>query len=122
MTENIYILSISKGSWDDYYRVNIGAFTEESKAEEAGALFLDKIKKAKEEVKNECPVDKASRLRIEEEYDIEFMESLPDDLQMKYHEWHYKSSTISSFNDEYRIEPLKINEINFLDISEILEF
>jgi len=117
MSELMHILSVSRGSWDDYYRINIGVFDDESKAKKAGEEFLKIRKNLIEKLESECPIDLSVHVKIDEDYDIELLDSLDETTVSKYHDWSYNLSMAKDINNEYRIEPVWVNT---MDISEVL--
>lgn len=118
MSEQLHILSVSRGSWDDYYRINIGAFDSKEKADKAGKEFLELREKAIADMESKCPIDKSVHLKIEEDYDIELLESLDEKTTGEYHKWLYMLTRVKEINNEYRIEPLYINT---MDLSEVFD-
>jgi hypothetical protein len=118
MNEELHILSVSRGSWDDYYRINIGIFDSKEKADKAGKEFLELREKAIADMEAKCPIDKSVHLKIEEDYDIELLESLDEKTTGEYHKWLYMFTRLKEINNEYRIEPLYINT---MDLSEVFD-
>lgn len=116
MAEPLYVLSVSSGSWDDFYRLNVGVFESKEKAEEAGKQFLQIREKLISEMQARCPIEFSSHLKIKEDFDFEIMESLDQNTLSEYHLWHYKFNRLNEVNEEYRIEPLYINT---MDLSEV---
>jgi hypothetical protein len=108
----MYILSVSRGSWDDYYRINIGVFDDESKAKKAGEGFLEVRKNLIEKLESECPIDLSVHTKINEDYDIELLDYLDETMVSKYHEWSYKLTMAKNINDEYRVEPMRVNAMD----------
>jgi len=116
MSEQLHILSVSRGSWDDYYRINIGIFDSKEIADKAGKEFLALRDKAIEDMKAKCPIDKSIHLKIEEDYDIELLDSLDEKTMSEYNRWSYMFTRLKEINNEYRIEPLWVNT---MDLSEV---
>lgn len=116
---NLYILSVSAGSWDDYHRINIGIFDSEEKANEVGDKFLARVKELDELINSECPLEESVRVRYEEECDFDFFESLPGEDQDAYHNWKYKKNRITEINHEYNVEPYVLNEPDLSEFTEI---
>ena len=115
----LHILSVSRGSWDDYHRINIGVFDSEEKANEVGDRFLSRVKELGELMDSECPIEESMRVRYEEECDFDLFESLPEEDQGAYHEWRYKKNMITEINNEYKVEPYILNESDFSEFTEI---
>ena len=117
--EKLYILSFSKGSWDDYHRINIGVFDSEEKANEIGEEFLDKLEELRKSIDSECPLEESIRVRYEEECDYDLFESLPQEDQDAYHSWWYKKHLLVEINNEYKVEPYTLNQPDFSEFTEI---
>lgn len=115
----LYILAVSKGSWDDYHRIIIGVFDNEEKANEVGDRFLSRVKELGEFMDSECPLDESMRVKYEEECDFDLFESLPEEDQGAYHEWRYKKNMITEINNEYIVEPYILNESDFSEFTGI---
>lgn len=116
MNEQLHILSVSRGSWDDYYRINIGAFDSKEIADKAGKEFIELRAKAIADMEDKCPIEKSVHLKIEEDYDIELLDSLDEKTMSEYHKWNYMFMRLKEINNEYRIEPLYINT---MDLSKV---
>jgi hypothetical protein len=112
MSEKLYILSVSRGSWDDYHRINIGAFDSKEKADKAGKEFLDLRDKAIADMEDKCPIEKSVHSKIEEEYDSELLDSMDVKTINTYYRWKYHISGLTQINNEYRVEPLYINTMD----------
>ena len=117
--ETLYILSVSRGSWDDYHRINIGVFDSEQKANEVGDKFLARVNDLRDSVDSECPLDEDMRIRYEEECDFEAFENLSVEEQDAYHLWWHKKHTITDINMEYKVEPYTLNQPDFSEFTEI---
>ena len=117
--EKLYILSVSRGSWDDYHRINIGVFDSEEKANEVGNNFLAKVNDLKETIDSECPIDEDMRIKYEEECDFEAFKNLSVEEQDAYHLWWHKKHMISEINNEYNVEPYTLNQPDMSGFEEI---
>lgn len=121
MSEQIHILSVSKGSWDDYYRVNIGVFDTKEAAEEAAKQFLQIREDLINKIKEECPVSWVNLEKILVEGldfdDYENLKSMSEEDQEKFYHWDYKRTMVSDINKEYFIES---QYLNTMDLSQIL--
>jgi hypothetical protein len=116
MSEKMYILSVSGGSWDNYYHINLGVFDDENKANKAGDEFLEIRKNLIENLESGCPVDLSLHKKIYDDFDTELLDSLDETTVSKYYEWSYKLSRAKDINNEYRVEPVWLNTINISDI------
>ena len=116
----MYVLSFSRGSWDDYHRINIGVFESKEKADEFGDKFLAKVKEIKETIDSECPIDEITRIKYEEECDFEVFEALSVEEKDSYHLWWYKKHQITEINMEYRVDEFDLNKANTEDFKEII--
>jgi hypothetical protein len=114
----VYILSGSYGSWDDYYRTNLGIFDSEEAANKAGKAFLKERKARLEKINSECPIDPEIAKRYEEEYDFELLESLSPEDQNLYHDWWFNKNKLKEINDNFSVDELELNKF---DIDSILE-
>lgn len=119
--ELVHILSVSRGAWDDYMRINIGVFDTKEAAEEAGNQFLQMRENLINKVKDECPVDWANLEKLIEGGldidDYEKLESMSEEDREKFYHWDYKRTMVSYINKEYFIEP---QYLNTMDLSPIL--
>lgn len=118
MSEQLHILSVSRGSWDEYHRINVAVFDSKEKAEKAGEQFLEARKKSIEDMEAKCPVEKSIYMKIEDECDIELLGSLGEKTISDYYSWNYSFSRLKDINNEYRIEPLYINT---MDLSQFFD-
>jgi hypothetical protein len=112
MSEKLYILSVSRGSWDDYHRINIGAFDSKEKADKAGKEFLELRAKAIADMEDKCPIEKSVHLKIEEDYDSELLDSMDVETINTYYRWKCHVSGLAEINNEYRVEPLYVNTMD----------
>jgi hypothetical protein len=118
MSEQLHILSVSRGSWDDFYRINIGVFDSKEKADKAGKEFLELRAQAISDMEAKCPIEKSVHLKIEEDYDIELLDSLDEKTMSEYHLWNYRFTRLKEINNEYRIES---QYVNTMDLSEVFD-
>ena len=112
MSEQLHILSVSRGSWDDYHRINIGVFDSKEKADKAGEEFILIRNKAIKDMNDKCPVKKSIHLKIEEDYDSELLDSMDVETVNMYYKWKYNVLRLTEINNEYRVESLSINTVN----------
>ena len=119
MSEKLHILSFSRGSWDDYHRINVGVFSDVEKAKEVGDKFLAKVEELRNSIDSECPLSTEERNRYEDECDFDFFEGLPPETQNKYHDWWYTKSMIYEINKEYRIDEFELDKPNLSDFDGI---
>ena len=120
MSEQLHILSVSRGSWDDYHRINIGVFDSKEKADKAGEEFILIRNKAIEDMNDKCPVKKSIHLKIEEDYDSELLDSMDVETVNMYYKWKYNVLRLTEINNEYRVESLSINTVNVSAVFEEL--
>lgn len=120
MSEQLHILSVSRGSWDDYHRINIGVFDSKEKADKAGEEFILIRNKAIKDMNDKCPVKKSIHLKIEEDYDSELLDSMDVETVNMYYKWKYNVLRLTEINNEYRVESLSINTVNVSAVFEEL--
>jgi hypothetical protein len=118
--EKMHVLSFSRGSWDDYHRINIGVFDSKEKANEVGDKFLAKVKELKEVIEAECPLDEMTRIKYEEECDFDAFEALSVEEQDAYHLWWHKRHQITEINMEYNVESYDLNEANMTEFVDVI--
>lgn len=118
--EKMHVLSFSRGSWDYYYRINIGVFDSKEKANEVGDKFLDKVRELKEVIESECPLDEVTRMKYEEECDFDAFEALSVEEQDAYHLWWHKRNQITEINMEYKVESYNLNEANMSEFVDVI--
>lgn len=116
----MYVLSFSRGSWDDYHRINIGVFESKEKADQFGDKFLAKVKEIKETIDSECPIDEITRMKYEEECDFEVFEALSVEEKDSYHLWWHKKHQITEINIEYKVEEFDLNKANTEDFEGVI--
>ena len=116
----MYVLSFSKGSWDDYRRINIGVFESKEKADQFGDKFLAKVKEIKETIDSECPIDEITRMKYEEECDFEALKDLSMEEQDSYHLWWHNKNEIVEINMEYDVEEFDLNKANMEGFEEVI--
>lgn len=107
---NVYKLTTSSGSYDDFYRIEIGIYKSPELAEIAKKEFIDKVNKIKE--LNPCPFNE------EIIYDIENYINDNTEMQDQYNSWRYgKMYDIFNLNMDVNIQTIKLNEtdLNFLN-------
>jgi hypothetical protein len=118
--EKMYVLSFSRGSWDDYHRINIGVFESKEKADAVGDKFLARVKELNETIETECPIDEITRIKYEEECDFEVFEALSVEEQDSYHLWWHKKHQITEINMEYQVDEFDLNKANMEDFEGVI--
>lgn len=109
----LYILTGSKGTWDDYIRVNIGVYDSEELAKEAGERFLEKRKSMLDAVRKNCPITPEQLKIVEETFETD---NLTESEASQYYSWLDFKYALEEINNEYFVETLELNVDSFHEI------
>jgi len=104
MSEILYILMTSSGSYDDYMTHILGVYSSKELAEEGKIKYIEALDQFF--AMNPCPVDEKTREKIES-YEITIDDNGENTLIDLYQDWYFKTCSVFELSrDPWIIEKI----------------
>jgi hypothetical protein len=101
----LYLVTGSKGSWDDFSWFIIGVYADPQKADEAKRRFVDHIQMLLQA--NPCPVSEEDQKKIDSDSDLD------GEIEDAYDNWRWGTvRDLIEYNmDSFRVEEIEANQM-----------